>query len=244
MRDVDKFGVSEDDIMDTAVVLAGGLGTRLRPLTETIPKPLLPIAGRPIVQWTLDLLHTYAFKKVVLAIGYKAEQIERHFGQRYKGMRLVYSVEKEALGTGGPLRLAQEHLGDTFLVINGDNVLEIDLNAMHKFHAKAGVLGTIALTEVEDPSPFGVVVLEGDKIKTFVEKPSRENAPSRLINAGVYVLEPEILSYLPDGRCSLEREVFQKIAPEGKLAGFRFTGQWFPTDTIEKYAIANALWKG
>src|SRR3989338_1624978 len=126
--------------MDTAVILAGGLGTRLRPLTDTTPKPLLPVAGKPTIEWSLELLNRYGFKKAVLAVGYRADQIEAYFGQKYKNLELVYSVEHEALGTGGPLQLAKKYLKNTFVVLNGDNVVDINIVNIAETHSQSGAM--------------------------------------------------------------------------------------------------------
>ena len=151
-----------------AVLMAGGFGTRLRPLTDSIPKPLLPIAGRPTLEWALELLRQYGFSKAVITLGYRADQIKQHFGSRYHDIELVYTLEKEPLGTGGPLHLAKPHLNGTFFMLFTDNLYDIDLDDMLKFHKKERVIGTTALKEFDDPSPFGVAVMDGNRIAHFV----------------------------------------------------------------------------
>ena len=235
--------------MLTAVLLAGGFGTRIANVADGTPKPLLEIQGKATIEWNLQRLNDFGFKKAVFALHYKAEQFSGFFGNEYDNIDLQYSVEKEPLGTGGPLRLIQSELKETFFVINSDNLSDIDLHDIHEQHKQnlkqnPQALATIALTEVEDPSPFGVAVMQARNIGHFVEKPKREEAPSRLINAGVYVLEPGIIDLIKPGFCSIEREVYSQIAPQRKLYGYNFNGQWFPTDDPEKLARARAQWKG
>jgi NDP-sugar pyrophosphorylase family protein len=228
-----------------ALILAGGQGTRLRPITHEIPKPLVPLHDKPILQHTIDLFKKYGITEILLSVGYKAEKIKEYFGNGKRfGVTITYIEETEPLGTAGPLNLAREHLTDTFMMCNADELKNIDLHEMYLFHKENGAKATIALTTVADPSQYGVAKLTGNKILEFIEKPAQGTAPSNLINAGLYVLEPSIFDVVPKGTGSMERDVFPKIAQEGKLFGFPFSGQWFDTGTLERYEEAMQKWQG
>lgn len=229
-----------------AFILAGGKGTRLKPITNEIPKPLVPLHDKPILQHTLDLFKKYGITDVVISIGYKGEKIKEYFGNGKRfGINIIYVEEKETepLGTAGPLHLAKEYLTDTFVMCNADELKNIDLNEMYLFHKENGSLGTIALTTVADPNQYGVAKLMGSRILEFIEKPEAGTAPSNLINAGLYILEPAVLEYVQKGPGSIERDVFPKVAEHGKLFGFPFSGQWFDTGTMERYEEALQKWK-
>ncbi len=229
--------------LSTAFILAGGKGTRLRPLTNNTPKPMIGIKGKPILEYVIELLSKYHVKNAVMALGYKAEQIKEYFGTGEKwDMNIEYVIEKKPLGTGGPLRLAKNLLLDEFLMFNGDNLTNINLNDMHTFHKKNNAYATIALTSVKDPKNFGVIELQGNQIKRFIEKPVKPE--SNLINSGTYILKPEVIDMLPKGYSLIEEAVFPKLSEEGKLYGYVYNGQWFPTDTIERYEKAKNKWKG
>lgn len=229
-----------------AFVLAGGKGTRLRPITYEIPKPLVPLQNKPILEHVIDLLRAYDVRDIVISIGYLGEKIKEYFhDEKRLGVKMTFVEEQEELGTGGPLRLAKNLLKETFIMVNGDNLLNIDLYKMYQFHTETRATATIALTTVDDPSNYGVAVLEGNKIVKFVEKPRREDAPSKLINTGLYILEPKIIDLVPPSGCSfIEREVFPKIAERGELYGYLFSGQWFDTGTPERYEKALREWRG
>ncbi len=227
-----------------AVLLVGGTGTRLRPLTYEIPKALLPIHGKTLTEHLFDLFKKYDVNETIMAVGYLREKIIDYFGDGSKfGMKLKYIEEKEPLGTAGPIKLAKEMLNDTFIVSNGDELKDIDVEEMYKVHKENQASVTIALTTVEDPSQYGVARLSGSKILEFVEKPKKEDAPSKLINSGFYIIEPEVIDMIPDGFAMLEKEVFPKLAKQGKLFGFPFSGQWFDTGNIERYDKAIKKWK-
>lgn len=231
--------------IEYAYVLAGGEGTRLRPLTYEIPKPLIPVKGKPIIQYQMDLFRKYGIRKVILAVGYLNHKIKEYFSDGHKhGLKIEYVIEEKPLGTGGGLRLAREHIGGPFIMTNGDNLVNLDLQDMCNFHIKNKAMATIALVPVEDVSAYGVAALKNGRIIKFIEKPKRSEAPSNLINAGVYILEPGVIDMIPEGACSIEREVFPKIAESGKLYGYTFSGQWFPTDNEERYEVAIKKWEG
>ena len=219
------------------LVLAGGLGTRLRPLTETVPKPLVPLLNRPLVDHVLDLLPSDA--EVVFTLSYGRDAIAGHLRSRDDAGRFAFVDEPEPLGTGGAIRNARRHLDGTFLVMNGDIVTDMDVRGLTAFHAEKGGIGTISLVEVADPSRFGAVALAGGRITEFVEKPVGA-PPSNWINAGLYILEADAIDMIPAGRASsVEREVFPRLVPMG-LNGYRFRGLWTDVGTLDSYLSAQA----
>ncbi|MEK6899523.1 MAG: HAD-IIB family hydrolase [Nanoarchaeota archaeon] len=231
-------------MVDIAVVLAGGLGTRLRPLTESMPKPLLPVHGKPIVEHTIRQLAKHGVKRIVLSIGYKADLLQDYFKDGRKlGVEISYSLETEPLGTGGAVKKAAAGIEEPFFLVWGDNLMDIDYSSLRNQFAEYKTPIIMALTERQDVENFGVAKLEENKIISFVEKPKREEAPSKLINAGAFIVDPSCLDMLPEGRSSLEKDCFEKLAQQGKISAYIHPGQWFPTDTIEKYYHANANFK-
>ena len=242
-----------------AVILVGGFGTRLRPLTRDIPKQMLPVVDRPIIEHVVAHLAGHGVTRVVLSLGFRPEA----FADAYPdgtcaGLPLHYAVEPEPLDTAGAVRFAALEVGigagtgtgitpgsgskgcDTFLVLNGDVLTDLDVGAMVASHRAAGAEATLALTEVDDPSRYGVVPTDAEgRVVGFVEKPDAESAPSRWINAGTYVLEPSILDRIPDGRpVSIEREVFPAMATERRLHAVRSDAYWIDTGTPEAYIRA------
>ncbi|MDD5111102.1 MAG: sugar phosphate nucleotidyltransferase [Candidatus Altiarchaeota archaeon] len=228
-----------------AVLLAGGKGTRMRPFTYEIPKPMIPVQGRPLIQHLVELLRKYEVQEIVFSVGYMKDKIREYFGNGSKfGVNITYTEEDHELGTAGPLNFLKDKLTDTFLMLNGDVLANIDLKDFASFHKEKKGIATIALTGVPDPSRFGVARLKGDNILEFIEKPAPGKEPSSLINAGVYLLEPEVLKYIPAGRAMMEKDVFPKLAKKGLLYGYHFDGQWFDTGTPESYELAIKNWKG
>jgi mannose-1-phosphate guanylyltransferase len=221
-----------------AVFLAGGLGTRLRPLTTTRPKPLLPLLNRPMLLHLVDRLPD-EIDEVVVTVGYMADEIRRFLATEDLGREVSVVEEPKPLGTGGALRNVVDRLDDPVVVFNADVISSLHLAEMLAFHRRKGGAGTLALWEVDDPRAFGVVALgEGSRIRTFVEKPKPEDAPSNLVNAGVYVLRRAGLEAIPSGReVSLERDVFPKLLGRG-LYGYRFEGYWADAGTRENYLRA------
>lgn len=226
-----------------ALILAGGKGTRLKPITHEIPKPLIPVHGKPLIQHTIELLKKYNIKEIIISVGYMKEKIKQALGDgHHLGVNITYVEEQTPLGTAGPLALAKPLLKETFVMSNADELKEIDLADMYRFHKESGSKATIALTTVADPGKYGVVRLNGNKIVEFVEKP-KGAPPSNLINSGLYILEPEVIDYVPKGFAMVEKDVFPKIAKEGKLFGYSFSGQWYDTNTLESYEHALKSWK-
>lgn len=227
-----------------ALVLAGGFGTRLRPLSCTRPKMLFPVANQPLIDWTLSNLSKGEVDTIVLAVYYMAENLVRYLGPTKYDMGILYSREQRPLGTGGAVKKAADMLDDEpFMVLNGDILTDFDYRRLIEYHHEKGGQATIALTQVPDPSRYGSAELDWEgRILRFVEKPEPGRAPSNLINAGIYVLDPEVLSYIPEGQpCSLEREVFPVLAKEKKLYGFEAHGFWMDIGEPKDYLSANAM---
>src|SRR3989344_2558559 len=231
--------------MDSALLLAGGLGTRLRPITNDIPKVMAPVQGKPILEYNIALCKKHGIKNIVIVGGHKGEKIMDYFGNGEKfGVKINYTgIEEESKGTAHAIAISKKFLNRSFFAFNGDNLSDVDLTAMGKFHEANGKISTIALVERDDVENWGVARMQGSSILEFVEKPSRENAPSNLINAGVYIFEQKIFDYL-ENAISLEHDVFPKLAEDGQLICYIHEGQWFPTDTMEKYTKAQREWKG
>ncbi len=224
-----------------ALILAGGEGTRLRPLTLTVPKPVMPLAGRPFLTFMLDWLGRHGVDDVILSCGFLADGVERVLGDHYGSMRLRYVNEEEPLGTAGPLRLAADEgvLQDRLFVLNGDVLTDMDLTAQLNLHGDRDALATLALISVEDTSSYGVVPTAADgSVKAFLEK-SPGPAPTNRINAGAYVIEPELVDRIPAGRAvSFEREVFPGLIAEPgstRMFGYPAEGYWIDIGTPERY---------
>jgi mannose-1-phosphate guanylyltransferase len=224
-----------------AVILVGGQGTRLRPLTARTRKDMLPLVDRPLLAYTFEHLARHGVEQARLACGYLPDQLQRHFGERYDGLSLDYSVEDEPLDSGGGIAFAARGLQTSFFALNGDSLREADLGEMVTFHRSTGAKATILLTPVADPSRYGLVRTAPDgRVQTFLEKPRPEEIDTDLINAGLYVLEPEVLDLVPEGRAvSIEREVFPALAAEGSVYGVALPGYWLDVGTPESYLQAH-----
>ena len=215
------------------IVLAGGFGTRLRPWTNHVAKPLLPMLDKTLLERVVEALPESLVDEVILAAGYKIEEMRSHFASVDLPYKVTIVEETEPLGTGGAIANCKDHLRDeTFCVMNGDLLSSVPVEEMLAFHNSQGGLATISMWEVEDPSRFGVCdIREDGKIYTFQEKPPKEEAVSNMINAGCYILEPEIFTRMPEGRHSMERDVYTPIAAEGLLNGFAFEGHFVDAGT-------------
>ena len=227
-----------------AVVLVGGFGTRLRPLTYTVPKPMLPVGHVPIIERLIGGLVRGGVDDVTLALGFKPEPfIEAFPDGTCAGARLRYAVEPEPLDTAGAIRFAADFAGidDTFIVANGDILTDLDVAHLVSAHRERRAQATIHLIAVEDPSAFGVVDIDDDaRISRFVEKPAAGEAPSNLVNAGTYVLDAEVLELIPSGhKVSIERETFPIVAGRGGLYGLATDDYWIDTGRPELYLQAN-----
>jgi mannose-1-phosphate guanylyltransferase len=223
-----------------ALILAGGEGTRLRPLTHTVPKPIMPLAGRPFLTFMLDWLREHGVDDVLLSCGFLAHQVEAALGYEYEGMTLHHVHEDEPLGTAGPVRLAADQglLQDRLFILNGDVLTDMDLSAELAFHEEKGAKATLALIAVDDTSSYGVVPTdENGAVEAFLEK-SPGPAPTNRINAGAYVIEREVVDRIEPGHAvSFEREVFPGLVGEG-LYGWWAEGYWIDIGTPERYLEA------
>ena len=223
-----------------ALVLAGGEGTRLRPLTLTTPKPVMPLAGRPFLSYMLDWLGSHGVDEVILSCGFLSDGVRRVLGDIYQGMRLRYVVEDQPLGTAGPVRLALDEglLAERLLVLNGDVLTDIDLTAELEQHQRTGAAVTLALVAVEDVTSYGVVPTDEEgRVIAFLEKTEGE-VPTNRINAGAYVVERSVLESVPPGQAvSFEQEVFPRLVGQG-LYGYAAEGYWIDIGTPERYLEA------
>lgn len=226
-----------------AVILVGGEGTRLRPLTYETPKPMVPLFGVPFLERTIVRLRDAGVDEVILAAGYLPEAISAHFGDGSRfGTTVKYVIEKAPLGTAGALRNVAEHITGAFFVLNGDVLTDLDLRAMIAFHEARGGIGVLHAISVEDPSAFGCIEHDAQgRITAFVEKPPREEAKTSEINAGTYLLEPSVLATIPAGRSvSIEREVFPKlIEAGGGLYTFITSDYWLDVGRPAQYIQAH-----
>lgn len=225
----------------TPVILAGGLGTRLRPISADRPKVLMLILGRPFIAFLLDRLAEAGVKEVVLAVGYQAEAVREAVGDRHGPIRVRYSVEPEPIGTGGALRLAADHSdGKLFLVLNGDSYCAVEIPAFLAHHRSTGAPGTIALVHREDTHDYGRVDLgKNDRIEGFLEK--SDSAGAGWVNAGVYAFERKLVETIPTGRAvSLEREMFPSWTAK-KVRGYRTTAPLYDIGTPDRFAGAEAF---
>ncbi|MBN1677999.1 MAG: NDP-sugar synthase [Candidatus Thermoplasmatota archaeon] len=222
-----------------AVLLVGGMGTRLRPLTYRIPKPLIPVIGKPLIMHVIDSLPKEV-DEVIIPIGYKKKSMEEYLVKNPPRRKITLVDEHEPMGTGGAVKNVEDHIDGRFLVINGDSISSLDIAKLIDFHRTKKAFATISLWPVENPTPYGVVDLDVDKrIRRFQEKPKREEAFSNLINAGAYALEREILDYIGKGFVSMEREVFPKVLDRG-MYGMEFEGYWI--DCGRREDLLRAFW--
>jgi len=226
-----------------AVILVGGEGTRLRPLTYGTPKPMVPLFGVPFLERNLGRLREAGVDEVILAAGYLPQAIEDHLGDGSRvGMRITYVVEASPLGTAGALKNVERHLTGAFFVLNGDVLTSLDLRAMIAFHERKGGLGVLHAIRVDDPSAFGCVVCDSDgRISRFVEKPPREDAPTDRINAGTYLLDRCVLDRIRSGRSvSIEREIFPAMLAAGDtLFAYVTEDYWLDVGRPEQYLQAH-----
>ena len=220
-----------------AVILVGGEGTRLRPLTATVPKPVVPLVDRPFIVYMLEWLRRHGVDDVIMSCGFLATSVRNVLGDgSHLGLRLRFVEEPEPRGTAGALKYAEDLLDERFLMLNGDVLTDIDLTAQLEQHARTGAVGTLALVPVEDPRAYGLVRLTDERaVKEFVEKPAADQIDTNLISAGAYVLERAVLDLIPAGRnVSIEREVWPRLVGDG-LYGFPTDAYWLDIGTPERY---------
>ncbi|HUH20530.1 MAG TPA: sugar phosphate nucleotidyltransferase, partial [Gaiellaceae bacterium] len=226
-----------------AVVMAGGEGTRLRPLTSNQPKPMVPIVGKPCMEHIIELLRGHGFEEVIVTVAFLPQAIRSYFGDGEGiGVNIEYSVEESPLGTAGSVRLAADKLDETFLVISGDALCDVDLTDLIRFHREKQAAVTIGLKSVENPLEFGIVVTDEDgRIERFLEKPSWSQVFSDTINTGIYVLEPEVLRHVPaDGPYDFSKELFPLLLEMGRpLYGYVFDDYWQDIGNLDQFRQAN-----
>ena len=223
-----------------AVVMAGGQGTRLRPLTSNQPKPMVPIVNKPCIQHILELVQRHGINEVVMTLAFLPRLIRNHFGDGSSlGMHIDYTVEETPAGTAGSIRLAKDLLDETFLVISGDALTDFDLTKVIEFHKEREAMVTIALTSVENPLEFGVVIVDEEgRIQRFLEKPGWGQVFSDTVNTGIYVLEPEVFDHIPEGQpYDFSHDLFPKLFDMHKpLYGMVCDGYWQDVGSLEQYA--------
>jgi len=222
-----------------AVVLVGGEGTRLRPLTYDIPKPMIPVLNHPFLEHTIAYLKKYGIENIILTLSYLPEVVQNHFGDgRHLETKLTYAVENSPLGTAGAVKNVEQYLDSTFIVLNGDIFTTLDVADMVAFHRQKGAKATIALTQVDNPCAFGVVETARDgRVKRFIEKPGPDRVTTNWINAGIYILEPEVLQHVPVNRHYMfEKGLFPLLLElDEPVYGYPFSGYWLDMGTPDKY---------
>ncbi len=222
-----------------AVILAGGYGTRLRPLTFSIPKAMIPLVNRPVIDYILDYLVDYGLRDIVITTNYLRDQTINYLSRR-KDLKLSYPEEPSPLGTAGSVKNAD--IDDTMLVIQGDNITDINLKELMQFHSRHGRLVTIALITVPDPSLYGIAEIEesSGRVERFLEKPSPQDCFSNLANTGLYIIEPEALEYVPDGRAfDFSRDLFPLLVARKEVYGCVVDGFWTDIGSLKGYMEAS-----
>lgn len=220
------------------LVLAGGQGVNFRPLTYELPKALIPIKGKPLLEHTIEMLKRSGFNDIVLSVGHLGDKVREHFGDGSRfGVKVTYLEQKKSnRGTAQPVREAASALGGgTFILLYGDVLADIDFKDVLAFHAAQHLPLTMALTSVEKPTSWGVVNLKGNRVVGFTEKPKQRTSASHLVNAGIYVCEPEMLPLISVKSERLEKDLLPRLAQSGQLAGYPFSGYWYDVSTPEVY---------
>lgn len=234
-----------DTLIRKAIILVGGEGTRLRPLTYSTTKAMMPVLNIPFIERVITYLSGHGVSDIVLAMGYRPDSISRHFAGRDRGItNLLYSIEEQAMGTAGAVKNGERYIepGETFFVLNGDIFTDLDLQAMQRFHREKNASVTIALTPVEDPSQYGVVERDdAGRVTHFTEKPAQGSISGNLINAGTYIMDTGIFEYIPEHRfCMFEKDVFPElIARSRHVYGYSSDAYWMDMGTPRKYLQLN-----
>ncbi len=229
--------------LDTALIMAGGEGVNLRPITYEIPKPLIPIRGKPILEHQLNLLKKHDVTNIILSVNYMNDKIRGYFGDgRRFGVDITYIEEEKPMGTAGAINLAKDYITKPFLLLNVDTLMNPNIYEMYEFHKKHKKLATVMLTTVSDPSHFGVVKMRGNQILKFVEKPNIKKAPSRLINAGLCVFDQQVAGMVPKRKMMIE-ELFSRLSREEQLMGFLHDGMTFDVGSAKGYERALKEWR-
>lgn len=225
------------------VLMAGGKGSRIRPLTLSRPKPLITVANRPMIEYIVEKIINSGYTEMVVTLSYLKNQIKNLLDETYPDLDIEYSVEKTPLGTAGGLKKASKYIDDTFFVLSGDVLVDVDLNRLLRFHKKHKAIATMLLTHVDNPSQYGIAVLDDDnQIVKFLEKPSPEEIFSKIANTGTYILEPEIFDYIDDNReeTDLSKDIFPRLIQENAgIYGFVYDGYWNDVGRPKTYLQAN-----
>ena len=230
------------DIIRT-IMMAGGKGTRLRPLTLVRPKPMIPLVNQPIIEYTVNRLKKSGFNDIIMTLNYMSTNIKNYFkdGSEFD-MDIRYSVEKWPLGTGGSVKKAEKYIDDTFMVVSGDVLTDVNFEDVVKYHKEKGAIATMVLTEVEDPTHFGIAVMDKNhKITEYLEKPSPEEAFSNVANTGIYIFEPEIFDFFDgkDKEVDFSKDIFPEvIKQDAGIYGYVFNGYWNDIGRPETYLAA------
>ncbi|MBZ4647099.1 MAG: mannose-phosphate guanylyltransferase [Petroclostridium sp.] len=226
-----------------ALLLAGGRGTRLQPLTNNIPKPMVPIVGKPLLERTIANLKKNGINEIILSTCYQSQYIKNYFGDgKQFGVKIHYISEDIPLGTGGAVKQAEKYFDDTFVVLNSDILSDIDVGQLIEHHRNKSCIATIAVTEVKNPSQYGVIEYDSHHyITSFKEKPQAHEIASNFINAGIYVFEPQIFNEIPSNRVvSIEKETYPMLLNKGyKMAAYEMRCYWMDIGTPEKYIQAH-----
>ena len=229
-----------------AVILAGGKGLKMLPFTYEMPKAMIPVNNRPVLEYIIENLRRYDIRDIAISIGHQGGKIKQYFGDGSKfGVHLTYLEQgKRETGTASPVLQAKKFIGaNSFLVYYGDVLSNIDLDDMIDFHLSANAIATMSLTSVTKSSDWGVVRVQGSQVHSFLEKPDARKDLSHLINAGVYIFEPKIFDHITPDTKRLEKEIFPKLVEQHKLAGYMFAGQWFDVGNPGSYQKAVQMWK-
>ena len=228
-----------------ALILAGGKGVKMRPLTYELPKAMLPVKGKPILEYTIEQLKKNNIREIIIACGHLSSKIKDYFGDGSRfSVKITYIDEKKALGTGGALKAALPQLGsEPFVMVWGDVLADIDLADMVDFHLENSPVMTIALTSVSDPREYGSVKMHRNIMVDFHEKPKKGSDASHLVTAGIHVVDPKISKFLPKTKSfMLEEEVLPKLAKDQLVQGYIFEGKWFDVGSLEIYQKAIKSW--
>lgn len=228
-----------------AVILAGGKGLHMRPFTFEMPKGLFPVGGKPILEHLIEMLRQHEVRDIIFCLGHLGGKIKDHFGNGNKfGVKISYIFEEKPACTGGALALSKKCItSETFLVIHGDILIDINLPDLILFHKEQKTIGTLAITSVVDPSSFGEVVLHGTKIINFIEKPKKGKQTTQLVSCGLYVFNKEIFDFLPAKDVCLLEDIFTGLARMRELSGFLFEGRWVDIGTPASYGRAIREWR-
>jgi len=226
-----------------AIILAGGRGERLRPLTDSMPKPLLPVAGRPVLEWQLMLLKKHGIEEVIICGHYLFEKIKGYFGDSWNSVNIKYLDEPVPLGTGGAIKNAENLIDGTFLVVYGDTMLDMNIRKLVEFHQQHGCIATITVHKTDHPEDSDLVEMHGSRVTKIIKKPHGIKGHGAISKTSVFVLEPEILKYVPE-RSDLEKDVLQPLVKKGQVAGYMTDEFIKDMGTHERYKKVQGVFRG